>query len=124
MPDEYRTSDDSESVTAIGELFTFLLSTSGIVECCSRDGRLRPGFLNKWRLAKKPMTTGTVGEKFKKAVSESSDPARPLSSRLKEAARAFVELTGPGIKLVHAHVYSEPDGRQQLIYQGKNKTRT
>jgi len=27
-------------------------------------------------------------------------------------------------ELVHAHVYSEPDGRQQLIYQGKDKTRT
>ena len=27
-------------------------------------------------------------------------------------------------ELVHAHVYSEPDGSQQLIYQDKDKTRT
>jgi hypothetical protein len=27
-------------------------------------------------------------------------------------------------ELVQSHVYSEPDGRQQLIYQGKDRTRT
>jgi hypothetical protein len=86
--------------------------------------RLRPGFLNKRRFAKNPMTAGTIGKKFKNAVNESSDLARPLTSKLKEAARAFVELADERNELVHAHVYSEPDGKQQLIYQGKDKTRT
>jgi hypothetical protein len=47
-----------------------------------------------------------------------------LASNLKEAARAFIESADERNELVHAHVYSEPDGRQQLIYQGKDKTRT
>jgi len=86
--------------------------------------RLRPRFISKWRFAKNPMTAGRLGKKFKNAVNEASDLARPLTSRLKEAARAFVELADERNELVHAHVYSEPDGRQQLIYQGKDKTRT
>ena len=57
-------------------------------------------------------------------VSESSDLARPLTSKLKEAARAFIEFADERNELDHAHVYSEPNGRQQLIYQGKDKTRT
>ena len=67
---------------------------------------------------------GTLGKKFRNAVNESSDLARPLASNLKEAARAFIESADERNELVHAHVYSEPDGRQQLIYQGKDKTRT
>jgi hypothetical protein len=46
-----------------------------------------------------------------------------LTSRLKEAARAFIEFVDERNELVHAHVYSEPDVRQQLIYQGRDKTR-
>jgi hypothetical protein len=47
-----------------------------------------------------------------------------LASSLKEAARAFLELPDERNELVHAHVYCEADGRQQLVYQGKDKTRT
>jgi hypothetical protein len=35
-----------------------------------------------------------------------------------------MEFVNERNELVHAHVYSEQDGRQQLIYQGKDKTRT
>jgi hypothetical protein len=38
--------------------------------------------------------------------------------------RAFLEFVDERNQLVHSHVYSEPDGSQQLIYQGKDKTRT
>jgi hypothetical protein len=74
--------------------------------------------------AKSDDSGNRVGKKFKNAVNESSDLARPLASRLKEAARAFLELANERNELVHAHVYSEPDGRQQLVYQSKDKTRT
>jgi hypothetical protein len=46
---------------------------------------LRPGFLGKWRFAKNPMTAGRLGKKFKNAVNEASDLARPFASNLKEA---------------------------------------
>ena len=35
-----------------------------------------------------------------------------------------MELASERNELVHSHVYSDPDGRQQLIHQGKDKTRT
>ena len=70
------------------------------------------------------MTAGKLGENFEKAVNEENDLAPPLTSRLKEAARAILEFVDERNQLVHAHVYSEPDGRQQLIYLGKDKTRT
>jgi hypothetical protein len=35
-----------------------------------------------------------------------------------------MEFVNERNELAHAHVYSEQDGRQQLIYQGKDKTRT
>ena len=70
------------------------------------------------------MTAGRLGKKFKNAVGQSSDLARPLTLKLKEAAKTFMEFVDERNELVHAHVYSEPNGRQQLIYQGKDKTRT
>jgi hypothetical protein len=81
--------------------------------------RLRLGFLTKRRFAKNPMTEEAVGKKLKNAINESNDLARPLASSLKEAARAFLELGDERNELVHAH--AEPDGRQQLVYQGKTK---
>jgi hypothetical protein len=86
--------------------------------------KLRPGFLNKWRFAKRPMTAGKLGENFEKAVNGANDLALPATSRLKEAGRAFIEFVDDRNELVHAHVYSEADGTQQLIYLGKDKTRT
>jgi hypothetical protein len=68
-------------------------------------------------VCEKPMTAGTLGKKFKNTANESSDLARPLASNLKEAARAFMELADERNELVHAHVCSEPNGSQQLIYQ-------
>jgi hypothetical protein len=69
------------------------------------------------------MTAGMLGKKFRNAVDEASDLARPLVSNLKDAARAFIEFVDERNELVHAHVYSEANGRQQLIYQGRDKTR-
>jgi hypothetical protein len=71
-----------------------------------------------------PMTAGMLGKKFRNAVDEASDLARPLVSKMKDAARAFIEFVDERNELVHAHVYSEANGRQQLIYQGRDKTRT
>ena len=122
MTNEFRAPYDSGYVAAIGRaIFIFANFEWTVVHTMER---LRPRFISKWRFAKNPMTAGTLGKKFKNAVNESSDLARPLTSRLKEAARAFVELADERSELVHAHVYSEPNGRQQLIYQGKDKTRT
>ena len=86
--------------------------------------KLRPGFLNKWRFGKNPMTAGKVAKKFKNAVNESSDLARRLTLELRVAAKTFMEFVDERNQLIHAHVYSEPNGRQQLIYQSKDKTRT
>jgi hypothetical protein len=105
----------------LGELFTSLLFMSGtsftrwksFVRDSSINGDLQ-----------KPMTAGKVGKKFKTAVTESTGLARPLSARLKEAAKTFMEFAEERNELVHAHVYSDPDGRQQLVYQRKDKTRT
>ena len=70
------------------------------------------------------MTAGRLGKKFEKTVTESRDLARPLTFKLKEAAKTLKEFVDERNELVHPHVYSEPDGRQQLIYHGKDKTRT
>jgi hypothetical protein len=122
MTGEFRTPYDSGYVAAIGRaIFLFANYEWTVVHMMEK---LRPRFLSKWRFAKNPMTAGRLGEKFEKAVNESSDLAPPLTSSLKEAARVFIESADERNELVHAHVYSEPDGRQQLIYQGKDKTRT
>ena len=122
MAGKFRTPHDSEHVAAIGRaIYISAIYEWTVVHTMEK---LRPGFLNKCRFAKNPMTAGTVGIKFRNAVNEASNLARPLASNLKEAARAFVELSDERNELVHAHVYSEPDGRQQLVYQGKDKTRT
>jgi hypothetical protein len=122
MTDEFRTPYDSGYVAAIGRaIFIFANSEWTVVHAMEK---LRPGVLNKWRFAKNPMTAGRLGKKFEKTVTESSDLTPPLTSRLKEAARAFIEFVDERNELVHSHVYSEPDRRQQLIYQGKDKTRT
>ena len=122
MTDEFRTPFDTGYVAAIGRaIFLFANYEWTVVHTMER---LRPGFLNKWRFSQKPVTAGKLGKKFGNAVNEASDLARPLTSRLKEAAKAFIEYVDERNELVHAHVYSEPNGRQQLIYQGKEKTRT
>ncbi len=121
MADEFRTPYDSGYVAAIGRaIFIFANYEWTVVHTMER---LRPGFLNKWRFAQNRVTAGRLGRKFGNAVNEASDLARPFASDLKEAARAFMELADERNELVHSHVYSEPDGRQQLIYQGKDKTR-
>jgi hypothetical protein len=117
MTNEFRTPYDSGYVAAIGRaIYIFATYEWNVVHAMER---LRPGFLTKWRFAKDPMTAGTVGKRFKNAINESNDLRRPLASRLKEAASAFLELADERNELVHAHVYSEPDGMQQLAYQGK-----
>ena len=122
MTDEFRTPHDSAYVAAIGRaIFIFANYEWTVVHTMEK---FRPGFLSKWRFAKNPMTAGRLGKKFKNATNKASDLPRPLISRLKEAARAFMEFVDERNELVHAHVYSEPNGRQQLIYQGKDKTRT
>ena len=90
MAGKFRTSYVSEYVAAIGRaIFIFATYEWTVVHMMEK---LRPGFLNKWRFAKNPMTAGPLGKKFKSAASESDDLSRPATSRLKEAARAFVEL--------------------------------
>ena len=122
MTDEFRTPYDSGYVAAIGRaIFIFANYEWTVVHTMER---LRPGFLNKWRFAQNPMTARRVGKKFTNAVNESSDLGRQLTLKLKEAARAFMEFVDERNELVHDHVYSEQDGRQQLVYKGKDKTRT
>lgn len=121
MAGAFRTSYDSGYVTAIGRaIFIFANYEWTVVHTMEK---LRPGFLNKWRFAKKPMTAGTVAKKFTNAVNESPNLVRPLFSNLKESARAFMELADERKQLVQAHVYSDPGGKQQLIYQGKDNIR-
>lgn len=122
MTDGYRTPHDSKYVAAIGRaIYIFAIYEWTVIHAIEK---LRPGFLTKWRFAQKSMTARTVGRKFTSAVSESSDPGRPLTLRLEEAAKRFMEFVDERNELVHSHVYSEPDGRQHLIYQGRDKTRT
>jgi hypothetical protein len=122
MTDEFRTPYDLGYVAAIGRaIFIFANYEWTVVHTMEK---LRPGFLSKWRFAKNPMTAGKLGKKFRNAVDEASDLAPPLVSNLKDAARAFIAFIDERNELVHAHVYSTVNGSQQLIYQGKNKTRT
>ncbi len=122
MAGEFRTPYDSGYVAAIGRaIFIFANYEWTVVHTTEK---LRPGFLNKWRFAKRPMTAGKVATKFTNAVNKSNNLVRPFASNLNEASRAFMELASERNELVHSHLYSEPDGRQQLIYQGKDKTRT
>src|ERR1700686_1694670 len=111
MAGEFRASYDSGYVAAIGRaIFIFANYEWTVVHTMEK---LRPGFLSKWRFAKTPMTAGRLGKKFEKAVNKASDLAPLLTSRLKEAARAFMEFVNERSELAHAHVYSEQDGRQQ-----------
>jgi hypothetical protein len=122
MADEFQTPFDSGYVAAIGRaIYIFAVYEWNVVHTMEK---LRPGFLSKWRFAKRPMTAGKLGENFEKTVDEANDLALPVTSRLKEAARAFMEFVDERNELVHAHVYSEADGTQQFIYLGKDKTRT
>ena len=122
MTDGFRTPYDSGYVAAIGRaIYIFAIHEWNVVHAIER---LRPGFLHKWRFVKNAMTAGTVGKNFKNALDESSGLACPLTLELNEAAKTFMEFVDERNELVHAHVYSEPDGRQQLIYQSKDKTRT
>jgi hypothetical protein len=71
-----------------------------------------------------PDDGGKTSENFEMAVKGANDLALPLTSRLEEAARAFMEFVDERNQLVHAHAYSEADRMQQLIYLGRDKTRT
>lgn len=114
MPDEFRTPYDPGYIAAIGRaIYIFAIYEWKVVHTIEK---LRPGFLNEWRYSNPPMTAGTIARRFEETLSVTSKP--------KEAVKAFKELAAERNELVHAHVYSEPDGRQQLIYQGKDKTRT
>jgi hypothetical protein len=122
MADEFRTPYDSGYIAAIGRtIYIFAIYEWNVIHTVEK---LRPGFLDKWKFAQNPMTARTVGRKFTNAVNESSDWARPSTLKLKEAAQTFLEFVEERNQLVHSHVYSEPDGSQQLIYQGKDKMRT
>ena len=61
---------------------------------------------------------------MEKTVNGAKDLALPVTSRLKEVARAFMEFVNERNELVHGHVYSDADVTQQLIYLGRHKTRT
>jgi hypothetical protein len=97
MTDKFRTPYESGYVSAIGRaIYIFAIYEWNVVHALEK---LRPGFLNKWRFAKKPMTAGKVGKKFKTAVTESTGLARPLSARLKEAAKTSWNLRRRGTNL-------------------------
>jgi hypothetical protein len=61
--DEFRTPYDSRYVAAIGRaIYIFAIYEWNIVHTMEK---LRPGFLNKWRFARRPMTAGKVAKKSK-----------------------------------------------------------
>jgi hypothetical protein len=121
MTGGFRTPYDSGYVAAIGRaIYIFAIYEWNVVHAMEK---LRPGFLNMWRFAKRPMTAGKLSENFEKTVNAANDLALPVTSRLKEAARAFMEFVDERNELVHGHVYSEADVTQQLIYLGRHKTR-
>jgi hypothetical protein len=122
MPDGFRTPYDSDYVTAIGRaLYIFAIYEWNVVWTIEK---LHPGFLDEWRFREKRMMAGAIGRKFIKVVSESAEVFRALGSGFEEAAKAFHGFVDERNELVHAHVYSEPNGTQQLIYQRKSKNRT
>ena len=108
MANEFRTPFDSGYVAAIGRaIYIFANYEWTVVHTIEK---LRPGFLNKWRFAKNPITARPLGKKFEKAVDESRDSSPPLTLRLREAARAFIEFVDERNELVHSHVYSNRMG--------------
>jgi hypothetical protein len=101
MADEFRTPYDSEYVSAIGRaIYIFAIYEWNVVHAMEK---LRPGFVNEWRFAKRPMMAGKLGANFEETVNEANDLALPVASRLKEAARAFMEFVDERNELVHAH---------------------
>jgi len=86
----YRTPYSSGYVAAIGRaIYIFAIYEWNVVHAMER---LSPCFLNMWRFAKRPMTAGKLGENFEKTVNGAKDLALPVTSRLKEVARAFIEF--------------------------------
>jgi len=61
---------------------------------------------------------------LEKTVNGAKDLALPVTSKLKEVARAFMEFVNERNELVHGHIYSDAGVTQQLIYLGRHKTRT
>jgi hypothetical protein len=70
------------------------------------------------------MTAGNISRRFETELKGFISLDEMSVSKLKESAKTFGGFVRDRNELLHAHVYSEPDGRQQLIYQGRGKTRT
>jgi hypothetical protein len=76
-----------------------------------------PVFFTFTKNAERPMTAGNISKNLSSAVKEPSI-LDPISfSNLEESADKFRELVRERNELIHAHVYSEPDGGQNLIFQ-------
>jgi hypothetical protein len=122
MSGEFRTQYDAGYVAAIGRaVYIFAVYEWNVAHTIEK---LRTGFLHEYLNARRPMTAHTIWERFEKEVNEFISLDEMSVSKLKESAKTFGGFVRDRNELLHAHVYSEPDGRQQLIYQGRGKTRT
>jgi hypothetical protein len=71
MADGFLTPYDPGYVAAIGRaIYIFAIYEWNVVHTMEK---LRPGFLNKWRFARRPMTAGKLGENFEKTVNGAND---------------------------------------------------
>jgi hypothetical protein len=70
------------------------------------------------------MTANMIWKRFEEELNGFISLEEMSVSKLKESAKTFGGFVRDRNDLLHAHVYSEPDGRQQLIYQGRGRTRT
>jgi hypothetical protein len=120
MSGEFRTQYDAVYVAAIGRaVYIFAVYEWNVAHTIEK---LRTGFLREYLNGK--MTANTIRERFETELKGFISLDEMSVSRLKESAKTFGRFVRDRNELLHAHVYSEPDGRQQLIYQGRRKTRT
>ena len=122
MSGEFRTQYDAGYVAAIGRaVYIFAVYEWNVAHTIEK---LRTGFLHEYLNAKPPMTAGNISRRFETELKGFISLDEMSVSKLKESAKTFGGFVRDRNELFHAHVYSEPDGRQQLIYQGRRKTRT
>jgi hypothetical protein len=121
MSGEFRTQYDAGYVAAIGRaVYIFAVYEWNVAHTIERPST---GFLHEY-LNSKSISAGIILKRFRIEVNGLISLDEMSISKLKESVETFSGLVRERNELVHAHVYSEPDGRQQLIYQGRGKTRT
>ena len=80
--------------------------------------RLKPGFVKEYCRGKRPMTSGTVRKRFRKALDMDTGSHGVNKAHLEQCYQKFNDLIPKRNAFIHAHPITDVDGAQILNYQG------